>query len=45
VPGPGIAVKLVPDAEKMEIRVKGPNVTPGYFKAPQLNGQLFDSEG
>ena len=45
VPGPGIAVKLVPDADKMEIRVKGPNVTPGYFKAPQLNGQLFDTEG
>jgi feruloyl-CoA synthase len=45
VPGPGIAVKLVPDADKLEIRVKGPNVTPGYFKAPELNGQLFDAEG
>ena len=45
VPGPGIAVKLVPDADKLEIRVKGPNVTPGYFKAPELNGQLFDADG
>jgi feruloyl-CoA synthase len=45
VPGPGIAVKLAPDGDKLEIRVKGPNVTPGYFKAPELNGQLFDAEG
>ena len=45
VPGPGIAIKLAPDADKLEIRVKGPNVTPGYFKAPELNGQLFDAEG
>jgi feruloyl-CoA synthase len=45
VPGPGIAVKLAPDDDKLEIRVKGPNVTPGYFKAPELNGQLYDAEG
>ena len=45
VPGPGMAVKLVPDADKMEIRCKGPNVTPGYFKAPELTQQLFDAEG
>jgi feruloyl-CoA synthase len=45
VPGPGMAVKLVPDADKLEIRVKGPNVTPGYFKAPELTRELFDAEG
>jgi feruloyl-CoA synthase len=45
VPGPGIAVKLAPDADKLEIRVKGPNVTPGYFKAPELTRALFDEEG
>ncbi len=45
VPGPGMAVKLAPDADKLEIRVKGPNVTPGYFKAPELTTQLFDAEG
>jgi feruloyl-CoA synthase len=45
VPGPGMAVKLAPDADKLEIRVKGPNVTPGYFKAPELSEQLFDPEG
>jgi feruloyl-CoA synthase len=45
VPGPGNAVKLVPDADKLEVRVKGPNVTPGYFKAPELTRALFDDEG
>ncbi|HEX6000143.1 MAG TPA: feruloyl-CoA synthase [Hyphomicrobiaceae bacterium] len=45
VPGPGMAVKLTPDADKLEIRVKGPNVTPGYFKAPELSAELFDAEG
>jgi feruloyl-CoA synthase len=45
VPGPGMAVKLVPDGDKMEIRVKGPNVTPGYFRASELSQQLFDAEG
>jgi feruloyl-CoA synthase len=45
VPGPGNAVKLAPDADKLEIRVKGPNVTPGYFKAPELTRALFDEEG
>jgi feruloyl-CoA synthase len=45
VPGPGIAVKLAPDGDKLEVRVKGPNVTPGYFKAPDLTRALFDDEG
>jgi feruloyl-CoA synthase len=45
VPGPGIQVRLVPDQDKLEIRVKGPNVTPGYFKAPDLTAKAFDEEG
>jgi feruloyl-CoA synthase len=40
-----MAVKLAPDGDKLEIRVKGPNVTPGYFKAPDLTRQLFDADG
>jgi feruloyl-CoA synthase len=45
VPGPGISVKLVPASDKLEIRVKGPNVTPGYFKASDLTAKAFDEEG
>ena len=29
----------------MELRVKGPNVTPGYFKRPDLTKKAFDEEG
>jgi feruloyl-CoA synthase len=45
VPGPGMEVKLVPTEDKLEIRVKGPNVTPGYYKAPELTKKAFDEEG
>jgi feruloyl-CoA synthase len=45
VPGPGMEVKLAPVGDKLEIRVKGPNVTPGYFKAPDLTEKAFDEEG
>ena len=45
VPGPGMAVKLAPVGDKLEIRVKGPNVTPGYYKAPDLTASAFDEEG
>ncbi|MDX2202291.1 MAG: feruloyl-CoA synthase [Hyphomicrobiaceae bacterium] len=45
VPGPGMQVRLVPDNDKLELRVKGPNVTPGYFKAPEHTAKAFDEEG
>jgi len=45
VPGPGMAIKLAPVGNKLEIRVKGPNVMPGYFKAPDLTVKAFDEEG
>jgi feruloyl-CoA synthase len=45
VPPPGIDVKLVPNAAKLEIRVRGPNVTPGYWKRDDLNAEAFDEEG
>jgi feruloyl-CoA synthase len=45
VPAPGNAVRLVPEGDKLEVRVKGANVTPGYFKAPQLTEQAFDADG
>ena len=45
VPGPGMAVKLVPVGDKLELRVKGPNVTPGYYKSPDLTAAAFDEDG
>jgi feruloyl-CoA synthase len=45
VPIPGTELKLVPSGDKLEVRVRGPNVTPGYWKAPELTAKAFDEEG
>ena len=45
LPVPGSTVKLVPVDGKLELRAKGPNVTPGYYNAPELTEKAFDSEG
>ena len=45
VPLPGVEVALVPVGDKHEIRVKGPNVTPGYHRRPDLTAAAFDEEG
>ena len=45
VPISGTELKLVPSGDKLEVRVRGPNVTPGYWKAPELTKQAFDEEG
>ncbi len=45
VPYPGVTIKLAPVQDKLEIRVKGPNVTPGYFRDPELTAARFDEEG
>ncbi|BAM87216.1 long chain fatty acid CoA ligase [Bradyrhizobium oligotrophicum S58] len=45
VPIPGAELKLVPTGEKLEVRVRGPNVMPGYWKAPELTAAAFDEEG
>jgi len=45
VPLPGVEVALVPVGDKREIRVKGPNVTPGYHRRPDLTEAAFDEEG
>jgi feruloyl-CoA synthase len=45
LPNPGCELKLVPAAGKLEVRVKGPNVTPGYFRRDDLTKAAFDSEG
>ena len=50
LPVPGVEVKLVPDATdplagKTEIRFRGPNVMPGYWRAPEQTEEAFDEEG
>ena len=45
VPVPGDELKLIPNADKLEIRVKGPNITPGYFGNPDATAAAFDSDG
>jgi len=37
-------LKLVAGAGKLEVRVKGPNVMPGYYKRPDLTESAFDEE-
>jgi feruloyl-CoA synthase len=45
VPNPGVTLKLVPTADKLEVRYKGPNVTPGYWRQPDMTAEAFDEEG
>ena len=45
VPYPGATVKLAPTAGKLEIRVSGPNITPGYYRHPELSAATFDEDG
>jgi len=45
LPVPGVEVKLVPDGDKVEMRVRGPSVTPGYWRQPDLTRAAFDDEG
>jgi feruloyl-CoA synthase len=45
VPVPGVEVKLVPSGGKLEIRVRGPNVSPGYWKRDDLTEAAYDDEG
>ncbi len=45
LPLPGCEIKLVPTSDKLEARVRGPNVTPGYWKRPDLTAACFDEEG
>lgn len=45
LPAPGTAIKLAPAGPKLELRVKGPNVTPGYWRRPDLAAASFDEEG
>src|SRR5580700_325272 len=45
IPIPGVEAKLVPRGNKLEVRVRGPNVTPGYWRQPELTRKTFDQDG
>jgi len=45
LPAPGVQLKLVPSQGKLEIRFKGPNVMPGYWRAAEHTAEAFDDEG
>lgn len=45
LPAAGNVVKLAPVDGKLELRVSGPNVMPGYWREPRLTAQAFDEEG
>ena len=45
LPCAGLQLKLVPVGDKVEVRYKGPNVTPGYWRAPEATAEAFDEEG
>jgi feruloyl-CoA synthase len=45
LPGPGNVVKLAPVSGKLELRVKGPHVMPGYWRQPDLTAKAFDEDG
>lgn len=45
VPSRGLTLKLVPSGGKLEARLKGPSITPGYFGDPGNTAKAFDDEG
>ncbi len=45
LPYPGVELKLVPAGPKYELRLRGPIVTPGYYRQPELTRGAFDDEG
>jgi feruloyl-CoA synthase len=45
IPMPGVEVKLVPSGEKLELRLRGPNIMPAYWRNDELSRAAFDDEG
>jgi feruloyl-CoA synthase len=45
LPVPGCVAKLAPDNGKLEVRARGPNITPGYWRQPDVTAASFDEEG
>ncbi len=45
LPVPGTSVKLAPEGDRLEFRVKGPQITPGYLGLPEVSAAAFDEDG
>jgi feruloyl-CoA synthase len=45
LPSPGVELKLIPNQGKLEARLRGPNITPGYWRQDDLTREAFDAEG
>ena len=45
LPAPDMEMKLVENSEKLELRLRGPNITPGYWRQPDKTAECFDEEG
>ena len=45
LPAAGMELKLVPMGDKVEVRYRGPNITPGYWRNPQASLESFDEQG
>ena len=45
LPIPGTDLKMLPNDGKLELRLSGPNITPGYYKRNDLTEDAFDEEG
>jgi feruloyl-CoA synthase len=45
LPAPGVELKLVPSEGKLEARLRGPHITPGYWRQDQLTREAFDQDG
>jgi feruloyl-CoA synthase len=45
LPAPGVELKLQPVEDKLEARLRGPSITPGYWRDPEANAMAYDEEG
>jgi feruloyl-CoA synthase len=45
IPVPGVELKLIPHDDSFEVRYRGPNVTPGYWRDAKATEAAFDEQG
>ena len=45
LPAPGLELKLAPVGDKLEVRYRGPSITPAYWRQPELHSETYDDEG